>query len=575
MRELKYTELLKANNQLKKQVENFGPYHIKVLSNITCNQLGVTLAFHLMQQGVNPIIGFGNYDNIVQDSFSQQDQQLVIVHYELLNVVEKTNCYVEDLNDEQITEIATSLEGELGMVLQNLSSIPCVLFDRFNANAISINPFRKNRFAELADRLNQFVAENKGNNTYLIDTNVIFNRIGTGEAFDFKLYNLSKTLYTINYWKEYVYLISPMLLKVTGKAKKAVIFDCDNTLWKGILGEDGFDGIDMSEHSKIGSLYHQVQNMAVWLSKHGILIGLCSKNNPEDVADVIARHADMALKDDNIVISEVNWNDKASNLRAIAENLNIGLDSLVFVDDSNFEINLIREQLPQVLCMQVPEAIYEYPQRLLDIINTYFFFSDSKADLDKTNQYKQQAQRNQQKSKFSDITDYLKSLEMEVSFGTDKPEETERVAQLTQKTNQLNLCTNRYTQAQIEAIKDSSTQSYLSLSVRDKFGDSGLTGVAIVSYDSNKGKIDDLLMSCRIMGRNIEFVFIDYIVNFLKDHGCTTIEANYIPTQKNKPVIDFYEKCGFPLVEEKDGSKQYIIKKDDYKNQDINYIKIK
>ena len=575
MRELKYTEILKANNQLKKQVENFKPYNVKVLSNITCNQLGATLAFHLMQQGVNPVIGFGNYDNIVQDSFSQQDQQLVIVHYELLNVVGKTDCYVEDLSDEQINEIETSLEGELGMILQNLSSIPCVLFDRFNANAISINPLRKNRFAELADRLNQFVVENKGGNIYLIDTNAIFNRIGTEGAFDFKLYNLSKTLYTINYWKEYVYLISPVLLKVTGKAKKAVIFDCDNTLWKGILGEEGFDGIDMSEHSKIGSLYHQVQNMAVWLSKHGVLIGLCSKNNPEDVADVIARHSDMALKDDNIVISEVNWNDKASNLRAIAENLNIGLDSLVFVDDSNFEINLIREQLPQVLCMQVPEAIYDYPNRLSDIINTYFFFSDSKADLDKTNQYKQQAQRNQQKSKFSDITDYLKSLEMEVSFGIDKAEEAERVAQLTQKTNQLNLCTNRYTQAQIEAVKDSSKQSYLSLSVSDKFGDSGLTGVAIVSYEGNKGKIDDLLMSCRIMGRNIEFVFMDYIMNFLKDHGCSTIEANYIPTQKNKPVIDFYEKCGFPLVEEKDGSKQYLIKMENYKYQDINYIKIK
>ena len=163
---------------------------------------------------------------------------------------------------------------------------------------------------------------------------------------------------------------------------------------------------------------------------------------------------------------------------------------------------------------------------------------------------------------------------MEVSFGIDKPEEAERVAQLTQKTNQLNLCTNRYTQAQIEAIKDSPTQSYLSLSVSDKFGDSGLTGVAIVSYEGNKGKIDDLLMSCRIMGRNIEFVFMDYIVDFLKDHGCSTIEANYIPTQKNKPVIDFYEKCGFPLVEEKDGCKQYIIKTDNYKYQDINYIKI-
>ena len=175
MRELKYTEILKANNQLRKQVENNKPYQIKVLSNITCNQLGTTLSYHLMQQGVNPVIGFGNYDNIVQDSFNQLDQQLVIVHYELLNVVGKIDCYVEDLSDEQIEEIASSLEGELGMVLQNLSAIPCVLFDSFNASAISISPLRTNRFAELARRLNQFVEENKSSNTYLIDINAIFN----------------------------------------------------------------------------------------------------------------------------------------------------------------------------------------------------------------------------------------------------------------------------------------------------------------------------------------------------------------------------------------------------------------
>ena len=437
MKELKYTEILKANSLLKKQVEGVKPFNIKVLSNITCNQLGATLAYHLMQQGVNPVIVFGNYDNVVQDSFNQQDQQLVIVHYELLNVVGKTDCYVEDLTDGQFEEIASSLEGELGMVLQNLSSIPCVLFDSFNAGAVSINPLRRNLYSELANRLNQYVADNKGSNTYLIDTNAIYNKIGIENALDFKLYNLSKTLYTIGYWKEYVYLLSPVLLKVTGKAKKAVIFDCDNTLWKGILGEDGFDGIDMSEHSKVGGIYHQVQNMAVWLSKHGVLIGLCSKNNPEDVDDVIARHPDMALKNDNIVISEVNWNDKASNLRAIAETLNIGLDSLVFVDDSDFEINLIKEQLPQVLCMQVPEAIYDYPSKLSEIVNTYFFFSDSKADLDKTIQYKQQAERARQKSKFADITDYLRSLEMEIRFGVDLADEAERVAQLTQKTVRL------------------------------------------------------------------------------------------------------------------------------------------
>lgn len=574
MRDLKYTEILKANNQLKKQVEGNKPYQIKVLSNITCNQLGTTLSYHLMQQGINPVITFGNYDNIVQDSFNQQDQQLVIVHYELLNVVGKTDCYVEDLSDEQIEEIASSLEGEMGMVLQNLSSIPCVLFDSFNASSISISPLRRNRYTELAHRLNQFVAENKSSNTYLIDTSAIFNKIGVENALDLKLYNLSKTLYTISYWKEYVYLVSPALLKVTGKAKKAVIFDCDNTLWKGILGEDGFDGIDMSEHSKIGGLYHQVQNMAVWLSKHGVLIGLCSKNNPEDVADVIDRHPDMALKNENIVISQVNWNDKASNLRAIAETLNIGLDSLVFVDDSDFEINLIKEQLPQVLCMQVSEAIYDYPAKLGEIINTYFYFSDSKADLDKTNQYKQQAERVKQKSKFTDITEYLRSLEMEVTFGVDKTEEAERVAQLTQKTNQLNVCTTRYTQAQIESIKESSNQSYISLSVKDKFGDSGLTGVAIVSYADGKGRIDDFLMSCRVMGRNIEFAFVDYIIAFLLERGCKTVEAQYLPTQKNKPVSDFFEKCGFPVVTEKEGEKKFLLSIDDYNKQKIDYIKV-
>ena len=574
MRELKYTEILKANNQLRKQVESNNPYQIKVLSNITCNQLGATLSYHLMQQGVNPVIGFGNYDNIVQDSFNQQEQQLVIVHYELLNVVGKTDCYVEDLNDEQIEEIASSLERELGMVLQNLSTIPCVLFDSFNAGAISISPLRRNRFAELARRLNQFVEENKSSNTYLIDTNAIFNKIGVGNALDFKLYNLSKTLYTISYWKEYVYLVSPVLLKVTGKAKKAVILDCDNTLWKGILGEDGYDGIDMSEHSKIGCLYHQVQNMAVWLSKHGVLIGLCSKNNPEDVTDVIKRHPDMALKNENIVISQVNWDDKASNLRAIAETLNIGLDSLVFVDDSDFEINLIKEQLPQVLCVQVPEAVYDYPAKLGEIINTYFYFSGSKADLDKTNQYKQQAERAKQKSKFTDITEYLRSLEMEITFGVDKAEEAERVAQLTQKTNQLNVCTTRYTQTQIEAIKENPNQSYISLSVKDKFGDSGLTGVAIVSYADGKGRIDDFLMSCRVMGRNIEFTFVDYMMSFLIGHGCKMVEAQYLPTQKNKPVSDFFEKCGFPVVFEKEGEKKYALAISDYNKKDIDYIKV-
>lgn len=574
MKELKYSEILKANNLLKKQVEGQKPYLVKVLSNITCNQMGATLSYHLFQQGINAEVSFGNYDNIVQDSFQTGGIHLVIVHYELLNVVGKMDSYVEDLNDEQIEEVASSLECELGMILNNLKGVPCVLFDSFTAKTISISLLRNNKFTALAGRLNRFVSDNKAKNTYLIDLDAIISKIGTAVAYDMKLYLLSKTLYTINFWKEYTYEVSPALLKVTGKAKKAVIFDCDNTLWKGILGEDGFDGIDMSAHSKIGSIYHQVQQMAVWLSKHGILIGLCSKNNAEDVTEVIEKHPDMALRNENIVVSEVNWNDKASNLRVIAEELNIGIDSLVFVDDSDFEINLIREQLPQVVCMQVPEAIYDYPAQLAEIVNTYFYFSDIKSDLDKTNQYKQQAKRNQSKRQFGDIESYLKSLEMEITFHVDDAAEIERVAQLTQKTNQLNLCTNRYTDAQIEVIKGSTIQSYISLSVKDKFGDSGLTGVAVVSYSNGMGVINDFLMSCRVMGRNIEFVFIDFVVDFLKRQGCSVISAQYASTVKNKPVSEFYDIAGLHLVEESGSVKKYEINIDEYKKKSIDYIKV-
>ncbi len=559
---------------LRKSVDGNSPYYIKVLSNITCNQLGATLSYHLMRQGLNPVIGFGNYDNIVQDSFNQQDQQLVIVHYELLNVVEKKDYYVEDLSDEQIEELATSLETELGMILGNLSSIPCVMFDSFNACSVSINPLRRNRYEELAQRLNQFIQRNKSKNTLLIHTPAIISKIGANNAYDFKLYSLSKTLYTISYWKEYTYMVSPVILKLTGKAKKAIIFDCDNTLWKGILGEDGFEGIDMSAHSLVGSAFHQVQNMAAWLSKHGVLIGLCSKNNPENVADVIARHPDMALRNEHIVISEVNWNNKVTNLRNIAETLNIGLDSLVFVDDSDFEINLVGEHLPQVLCMQVPKDVFEYPAKLEDMINTYFYVGDSLEDTCKTARYKQQSERASQKVKFANIDDYLRSLEMEVAFGVDKPEETERVAQLTQKTNQLNVCTTRYTQGQIEVIKESTTKSYISLSVRDKFGDSGLTGVAIVSYADGKGVIDDLMLSCRIMGRNIEFAFVDFIMTFFRGRGCETVYAQYLPTQRNKPVADFFDRCGFHVVVEMNGKKRYSLDIEEYKMQNIEYIKV-
>jgi len=569
MEKLKYTDLLRANAGLRSKVANQHPYKVKVLNNVTCNQLNAVLSYYLMRQGVNVQVAFGNYDNVIQDSFEINDEDLVIVQYDLLNIINKLDTYVEELTEESLIELEENLKNELSILLPNLKKVPCVIFNAFSDKSISINQFRVNRLRTLAKHLNDFVTAQKEKNTYLVDCDDILIKVGYDRAFDWKLFNLSKTLYTIDYWNAYVQTILPLLLKVTGHIKKAIIFDCDNTLWSGILGEDGFDGIQMSLQSKVGSIFHQVQQMAVWLSKHGVLVGLCSKNNPEDVENVLKNHPDMVIKPEHIVVSEVNWNDKASNLKTIAEELNIGLDSIVFVDDSSFEVNLIRQQLPQVECLQVPENVDVYPQQLADVINRVFFFTENKADLDKTRQYKQQAERNRSKRQFSDMESYLSSLGITVQFDIDRPEDVVRVAQLTQKTNQFNLCTNRYTETQIENMMADDTKHCCSIRVKDKFGDLGLTGVAILTREDHQMEINDFLLSCRVIGRNVELAVMDQLVKYAESEGCDKIKGKYIPTLKNKQVSDFYDRLGFDPTG--DG---YLLDVSQYKFNDIKYINI-
>jgi FkbH-like protein len=207
----------------------------------------------------------------------------------------------------------------------------------------------------------------------------------------------------------------------------------------------------MSVSSKIGKFYHVVQQIAVYLSKKGIIVGICSKNNEQDVKDVLNNHPDMILKEDYIVIKKVNWIDKASNLRAIAIELNIGIDSLVFVDDSDFEINLIKEQIPEIRTIQVPTNIADYPNELIKNIYKYFNLFLNSDDAKKTEMYKQQFERENTKSSFySTIDEYLSSLEIELIILKNDESHIPRISQLTQKTNQFNLTTERYTEKQIE-----------------------------------------------------------------------------------------------------------------------------
>jgi len=570
---LKYFDILKQNAALRETNKDIKPYRIKVLSNITCNQLKEVLSFVLYTEHVNPVITFGNYDNIIQESFQSAGEDMVVVQYDLVNILDKYATFVESFDEQELNAVQETIQSEVDLILTNLAGVPSLVWNTFSSKGVHSNALLSPKCKKLEASLNEYLQSRPNTNLNVLDINDVIAEVGVKAAYDFKMYFLSKTLYTIDFWKAYSMSLLPLVLRNSGKARKAIIFDCDNTLWKGILGEDGEAGIDMSPQTKIGKIFNKVQQIAVWLSRQGILVGLCSKNNPADVDRVLENHDEMVLRKDDIVSLRINWEDKASNLCSIAAELNIGLDSLVFVDDSSFEINLIREQLPMVHCLQVPEAIHDYPGALLKTISRYFYLTGSSADLEKKDQYKVQALRNELKNKFSSIDDYLASIELEITVVMNDSANIGRIAELTQKTNQFNLTTKRYTEAQVEAFMKTEGTTVFSVSVRDKFGDSGLTAVCVVEFDG-VAIVDTFLMSCRVMGRNIEKALMDVVMREAAHRGCAKVIAKYVRSQKNESIHEFYDDMGFKCIQSENDVKVYEIATRTYVYNNLRYINI-
>ena len=575
MENLRYTEILQLNKELAK--ENFySEFSAKILSNVTVNSFKEIVECSLRLKKLNPVIEIGNFDNIVQDSISFSNNNLVFVFYDILNIVDNISSYFESLDDDSILEIEQKIKSEIELILCNLIATPTVIFNTFSAASI-VSPFVKTtKLEKFVHGLNNFLHNLKAKNLVIVNIDKIIFELGRAQAFDFRFYQTSKAPYTISFFKTYIRAIESTILKVSGKVKKAIIFDCDNTLWKGVVGEDGIENIQMNANTSIGKAFYDVQCIAKHLSKNGILVGLCSKNNSSDVDEVIKNHKDMILSDEDIIIKKVNWSDKAKNLQEIASELNIGIDSLLFVDDSDYEINLIKNRFPELKVFQVPKNIYLYKNELLDFIyqNTSLLISNE--DLKKTEQYKEQLVREINKNNFDSIDNYLSSLKIKLEIHKDSISQIPRVSQLTQKTNQFNLTTYRYTETEIEEYMNSNTKHVFTASVSDKFGDSGLTVACIVFIERDKAHaiIDTLLISCRIIGRNIEFVFMDQVFKFLINFGVKTINSKFIKTAKNNQVSDFYDKIGFSIEKDEDNKKEYRLNFDEYQKSTIDYIEV-
>ncbi|MCW5661960.1 MAG: HAD-IIIC family phosphatase [Burkholderiaceae bacterium] len=336
--------------------------------------------------------------------------------------------------------------------------------------------------------------------------------------------------------------------KLKPKAK-VLVLDADNTLWGGIVGEDGIDGIQLGPDYP-GNAYMDLQRRVLDFQQRGLIVAMCSKNNPADVAQVLEQHPHMVLRDRDFAARRVNWLPKPANLRSLAEELNLGLESFIFVDDSPHECEAVRQELPQVEVVQVP-ARPAVAAQVLDQVARLEVLSLTAEDFGKTGMYAQERLRRElQQEAQSSGGDYLSRLGMRMSVHLDAPTHLARLAQLTQKTNQFNLTTRRYDEARLNAYMHSSDWSVFDFSLSDVFGNSGTVGLALIERERNdarSARIDSFLMSCRVIGRQAESAFLHAVMRRLAADGVVQLAAEYLPTPKNELVKDFLASEGFQL----------------------------
>lgn len=396
-------------------------------------------------------------------------------------------------------------------------------------------------------------------NVKIIDINDFTKDYQSAELFDWKFYFLSQMGLNPRLSSQFMIWWQKKLSSISLKRKKCLILDLDNTLWGGVLGEDGIDGIKIGGDYP-GKAFLYWQEALLELSKKGIILAICTKNNENDVKELWNKNPFMVLKKEHFSSLRINWNDKASNIREIAVELNIGLDSMVFVDDNPTERELIKQELPMVCVPDFPAQPYDLMTFYRYLVDEYFrVYALTDEDLNKTEQYKANANRVQAQKTFTDMESFLKSLEIKLKIEEANEHTISRISQMTQKTNQFNLTSHRYTESDISTMLNSGAKMW-TLSVSDKFGDNGITGLIIIKDNI----IDTFLMSCRVLGKDIEYAFLKYV---LSQCGLNEIEAKYIPTEKNVQVKDFYEKLEFNLISDFGGVKQYLA---DVKSLDLN-----
>lgn len=388
----------------------------------------------------------------------------------------------------------------------------------------------------------------KNANLYLCDISSIQNQVGKTNVFQASVYINTEMVLSIDVLPKIASKTLDLIGAINGQFKKCVILDLDNTIWGGVIGDDGIENIQVGNLG-IGKAFSEFQYWIKKLKNRGIIVAICSKNTESVAKEVFEKHPDMVLHLEDIAVFIVNWENKADNIRQIQSILNIGFDSMVFLDDNPFERNMVRENIPGICIPELPEDPADFLEYLytLNLFETVSFTSD---DAERTKMYQVEAQRKIVHQIFTNEDDFLKSLNMLSLVEPFNKFNTPRIAQLSQRSNQFNLRTVRYTEPDIEMLAGSEQHYTFGFTLEDKFGDNGLICVIILEKENSSTLfIDSWFMSCRVLKRGMENFVLNTIASFAKKKGYTVLKGEYLPTAKNEMVKDHYINLGFDQMD--------------------------
>lgn len=583
MNKSELSSLLKQIRRFEKNLPSSHGPKIAVIGSASMQYFVKLLRYYLSGQGLNCELYEGEYNGINMEVFDADSKlyhfnpnYVILLPYyediknmpELLSDMEGLNkCIHDTVNYYKKVWQALSKIKNLKIIQSNIVIPPIKSLGNleYQIEAAGCNFLRT---------INEELVKNKPAHVTLADADALSCNIGKYNWFDYPAYFLNKAGVRLEFMPEFVQLFVRQIMALQGNTKKCLVLDLDNTLWGGVVGDDGWDGIQLDPNQAIGEAYRFFQQYVLSLKERGVIIAVCSKNDPDIAKEPFDKNEHMLIHLDDISCFIANWEDKAGNLRRIAQELNIGMDSLVFFDDNPAEREIVKQFASEVHVVDVPKDPAQYVLQM-EIESPFEWLQITKEDLERTNSYRDNEKRQKLQNSFVDYDEYLRALEMKGCSALLKEADRGRFTQLINKSNQFNLRTIRYSESDVQQMMLDGNTRCLYTKLSDKFSNYGLISCVILKKQEQVCFIDTWVMSCRVLKRGVEHMMFNTIIQSAADMGCSTIAAEYIKTKKNGLVQNFYESFGFTKIgmpEQEDGEhKHYKLR--DLKTKYTHFIK--